>query len=187
VRAENRERDLGNNLVFFYEIGLPLLIQKLMKMVVNTNDVEKEKIPYIALISKTLLQESWASNSILLYIDWIREFKVLRGFVNSARSPPLTPQDITQIEIPTEKLLSEKELETQSTWLMGPIQLWATKVEMNHFISGLRQLVRYSYGSPRDTTCIDAWRHLSFAFAKDHTLVWPVIEECLDIMQTQIR
>lgn len=168
-------------------IGLPLLVQKLMKMVINTNDIEKEKIPYIALISKALLQEPWASYSILLYIDWVRDFKALGGFVPGTRSPPLTPQNMTQLKVSAESPLTGKELETQSTWLMGPIQLWATKIGTSSFVGGLRELVRYSYGLPQDTTCIDAWRHLSFAFAKDHTLVWPVIEESLDIMQTQIR
>jgi hypothetical protein len=51
-------------------IDLPTLIQKLMSMTVV--DDEREKMTCIALISKALLHESWASNSILLYIDLVR-------------------------------------------------------------------------------------------------------------------
>jgi hypothetical protein len=180
------ERDLFF-VIIFDGIGLPVLLQKLMKMVVNADDIVKEKLPYIPLISKVLLQEPWTSDGILLYIDRIREFKALKGFVNTTQPLPLTPRDITHVEMLVEKQLEEQELAIKSTWLIGSIQLWATKVETNYFVSGLRQLVRYSYGLPQDTTCIDVWRHLSFVFAKDHALVWPVIEECLAIMQAQAR
>ncbi len=44
-------------------------------------DNQQERMTYIALISKALLHESWASNSILLYIEMIMNVETLKGFV----------------------------------------------------------------------------------------------------------
>lgn len=51
-------------------LDLPYLIQKLMPRI--TTEDQREKMVYIALISKALLHLSWASHSILFYIDLVR-------------------------------------------------------------------------------------------------------------------
>lgn len=53
-----------------FTLDLPFLIQKLMRMTVT--DVQREKMICMALISKALLVEKWKSNSILIYIDFVR-------------------------------------------------------------------------------------------------------------------
>lgn len=57
-------------LLISHLLDLPLLIQKLMALTV-VND-EREKMTYVALIAKALLQPSWASHSILVYLDLVR-------------------------------------------------------------------------------------------------------------------
>ncbi|KAI9470750.1 MAG: hypothetical protein EXX96DRAFT_542824 [Benjaminiella poitrasii] len=100
----------------------------------------------------------------------------------------LTPSNILQVEKPpTTTELNAEEVESLSTTFMAPIQLWSMKVNAETFKLGLRQLVRYSYGIPRDTVCIESWKHLSFAFLKHHEFIWPIIEECTDIMKTQVK
>lgn len=76
-------------------------------------------------------------------------------------------------------------MEEICTYLMAPIQLWCTKANENTLESALVQLVHKSYGLPGDPVCIDAWRNLSSVFINNHNLVWVVIQQCLDIMQSQ--
>lgn len=167
---------------------LSLLVQKLMAM--TDVDNEREKMTCIALIAKALLQESWADYSILVYLDMIREVKVQKGFVipASGEGDTLTPANIVNYNKKQEtpvKIHSEQELTGICTTLMAAFQLWSTKVGGDALKSGLRQLVRKSYGLPNDPTCIDTWRYLSFAFLSDHSLIWDVITECLGIMTVQ--
>ncbi|KAI8078967.1 uncharacterized protein B0P05DRAFT_541886 [Gilbertella persicaria] len=53
-------------------IRLPILIQKLMKKAIQAKENERERMTYIALISKALLHETWKSDSILYYIELLR-------------------------------------------------------------------------------------------------------------------
>jgi hypothetical protein len=63
-------RHLRRNVTYSHLLDLTLLIQKLMAMTVVEN--EREKMTYIALIAKALLDPSWASHSILVYLDLVR-------------------------------------------------------------------------------------------------------------------
>ncbi|KAI8364563.1 hypothetical protein BD560DRAFT_164355 [Blakeslea trispora] len=53
-------------------IRLPPLIHKLMVMAAESKENEKERMTYIALISKALLHDSWRHDSILYYIELLR-------------------------------------------------------------------------------------------------------------------
>ncbi|KAI7905031.1 uncharacterized protein BX663DRAFT_501425 [Cokeromyces recurvatus] len=165
------------------------LIQRLMQMASTILSDDRERMVYMALISKALLDERWSSDSILLYIDLIRDFKMQKGFISSN---DLKEHDLTPCSISNNKKqqvkdeLKEEQIESLCTVYMAPIQLWSMKINSEAFSLGLRQLVRYSYGIPRDTVSIESWKHLSFAFLKNHELIWPVIEECTNIMKTQI-
>ncbi|CAO3634881.1 unnamed protein product [Mucor hiemalis] len=166
---------------------LSSLIQKLMAM--TDVDNERERMTCIALIAKALLHQSWADYSILLYLDMIRDIKLQKGFVVSVEgdSNSLTPASIIVDKKQRKplKIYSEQELADICAQLMAAFQLWSTKVEGDMLKSGLKQLVRKSYGLPNDSTCIDVWRYLSFAFLNDHSLIWDVITECLHIMTSQ--
>ncbi|KAL7313618.1 hypothetical protein PS15m_007342 [Mucor circinelloides] len=168
---------------------LPLLVQKLMKMSIVEN--EREKMTCIALISKALLQERWASSSVLNYIEMVRDFKLHKGFTTPHTNTPLQgPQDIASFNSSATQVSKEFEpaqVETISVSLLLPLQLWSTRVNEHDFGSALRQLVRYCCGIPKDGTWIEAWKQLSFAFVKNHQLVWHVVEECTDILKSQIR
>ena len=152
---------------------------------------EREKMTCIALISKALLQEHWASSSILNYIELIREFKLHKGFViKNTMTPPKGPQDIALSKpaaVETIQTFKVEEIETISLSLMISLQLWSTRVREHDFGLALRQLVQYSCGIPKDSTWIEAWKQLSFAFSNNHKLVWHVVEVCTDILRTQIR
>ncbi|KAF1804576.1 hypothetical protein V8B55DRAFT_1499181 [Mucor lusitanicus] len=167
---------------------LPVLIRKLMKMSIVED--EREKMTCVALISKALLQERWASSSILSYIEMVRDFKLHRGFT----APGLTthlhgPQDITSLNLSAtdvSEVFEPDQVQTISISLLLPLQLWSMRVSEQDFGSALRQLVHYCYGIPKDGTWIDAWKQLSFAFVKNHQLVWHVVEECTHILTSQI-
>ncbi|KAL9548394.1 hypothetical protein MBANPS3_005703 [Mucor bainieri] len=169
---------------------LPVLIRKLMKM--STVEDERERMTCIALISKALLQERWASSSILNYIEMVRDFKRLRGFTMPHSTRRLQgPQDIVSLNIPAtaveeSEVFEPDQVQALSTSLLLPLQLWSTRVSEHDFGSALRQLVQYCCGIPKDGTWIDAWKQLSFAFVKNHQLVWPVVEECTHILTSQI-
>lgn len=159
-----------------------------MKLSIVQN--EREKMTCIALISKALLQEHWASSSILNYVESIREFKLYKGFVTkNTVTPPKGPQDIALSKPAVEiiQTFKDEEIEAISLSLMISLQLWSTRVCEHDFGLALRQLVQYSCGIPKDSTWIEAWKQLSFAFANNHKLVWYVIEACTDILKTQIR
>ncbi|KAI8076271.1 hypothetical protein BDF21DRAFT_66511 [Thamnidium elegans] len=115
---------------------LPSLIQKLMSMTIVDN--QREKMTYIALISKALLHPSWASYSILVYIDLIRDLKLHKGFETPVKPdftvlPKLAPNTITDYKRShaLEKKYKDEELKEICVTLMGPIQLWSTKATIN--------------------------------------------------------
>ncbi|KAG2196055.1 hypothetical protein INT47_008149 [Mucor saturninus] len=168
-------------------LHLPSLIQKLMPRIVTED--QREKMVYIALISKALLHPSWNNNSILFHIDLVREFQLLKHFTkpNKPDFLDLTPHNITTRKhnlVESDIIYSDEEIKKMSTYLIAPIQLWSTKVDENLLKSALIQLVRKSYGLPGDHVCIDAWRNLSHAFSNNHDLIWGVMQECIAIMQS---
>lgn len=146
----------------------------------------------IALISKALLQERWASSSILNYIEMVRDFKLHRGFTAPNPTAHLQgPQDIALLNSSATTKVSQvfepAQVQAISVSLLLPLQLWSTRVSEADFESALRQLVQYCCGIPKDDTWIEAWKQLSFAFVKNHQLVWHVVEECTHILTSQIR
>lgn len=170
-------------------VDLPVLIRKLMKMSIVED--EREKMTCIALISKALLQERWASSSILNYIEMVRDFKLHRGFTAPNSTVHLQgPQDIASLNWTAAKgseVFEPDQVQTISISLLLPLQLWSTRVSEHSFGSALRQLVQYCCGIPKDGTWIEAWKQLSFAFVKNHQLVWNVVEECTHNLTSQIR
>ncbi|GAN07701.1 hypothetical protein MAM1_0172d07203 [Mucor ambiguus] len=166
---------------------LPVLIRKLMKMSIVED--EKEKMTCIALISKALLQERWASSSVLNYIEMVRDFKLHKGFtVPNSTSYLQGPQDIASSNLPVaevSEVFEPDQVQTISISLLLPLQLWSARVSEGDFGSALRQLVQYCCGIPKDGTWIEAWKQFSFAFAKKHQLVWHAVEECTHVLASQ--
>lgn len=171
-------------------VDLPALIRKLMSMSIVED--EREKMTCVALISKALLQERWASSSILNYIEMVRDFKLHKGFTEPNPAAHLQgPRDIALLHssatTKASQVFEPDQVQAISVSLLLPLQLWSTRVSEADFGSALRQLVQYCCGIPKDGTWIEAWKQLSFAFVKNHQLVWHVVEACTQILVSQIR
>ncbi|GAA5817484.1 hypothetical protein MFLAVUS_011032 [Mucor flavus] len=182
---------------------LQSLIQKLMSMTVVEN--QREKMTYIALISKTLLHPSWAGYSILVYIDLIRYIKLHKAFevpvkpdfTMLSKLAPNTIVDYKRSHASEKKYKDEdhklnlliRRIEGDMPYFNGSNSTLEYKgnyqfVDNNLLVSALRQLVYKSNSLPGEAICIDSWRHLSFAFIHNHELIWSVIQPCVDIMNS---
>ena len=186
-------------------VDLPSLIQKLMQL--STTQDGKAGMTCIALISKALLMESWADYSILVYLEMVRNVKINKGFVTHCdldTMKVLTPASVSNHSIEkvdieyTEQgksmntcysvnyqLTIISELPALCSHLLGAFQLWSSKLKTAALENGLKQLVIKTCSLPGETVCIEAWKHLSFAFLKNHSLIWGVIRQCLNIMTEQ--
>ncbi|KAI9348899.1 hypothetical protein BD770DRAFT_164252 [Pilaira anomala] len=168
---------------------LPTLIRKLMPMIYVEN--QRERMTYIALISKALLHSTWSSYSILIYIEFVRDLKLHGTFATPVKPdfkvlPKLTPNTIMEYKTLriSKKKYTEEELKELCLTLMGPVQLWSTKVDDDILRIALKQLVYKTDSLPGESICINSWRHLAFAFMQSHQLIWSVIQPCVDIMKS---
>ncbi|KAL0582179.1 hypothetical protein ABG067_008039 [Albugo candida] len=83
---------------------------------------QQERMTYIALISKALLHTSWASNSILLYIEMIMHVETVKGFVAPRvlkldELQKLNPANMIKYEHISNKAMKEYRKDEQSNKL----------------------------------------------------------------------
>ncbi|KAI8997390.1 hypothetical protein BDB01DRAFT_34833 [Pilobolus umbonatus] len=156
------------------------------------NEVHRHQMIYLALISKVLLYEEWSADSILIYIDMVRDFRDLRGFMKMndsiADANKLDPTSITSVkyyikETPFEGL----DIDSFCMTLLTPLELWSRKVDTKSMEYALNQLIRKSCGSPNDGLFISAWQRLSFVYMDHHELIWCTLGECVHIMISQLK
>ncbi|KAL0085361.1 hypothetical protein J3Q64DRAFT_1743403 [Phycomyces blakesleeanus] len=173
---------------------LPELIARLMKMA-YTLDPRQNQVSK-GLIAKALLIDKWAGESILLYVDMIRDFKYRKSFSTifpgSHFTWRSTPADIepTQAHILQENSANKLEDSDTDKYVMEFISvlgLWGEKAAPWALEAGLKQMVHKTCGSPLDQTNVLVWKTLSFAILGHRSLVWVVMQECSGVMKLQRR
>ncbi|KAI9019200.1 hypothetical protein CLU79DRAFT_759060 [Phycomyces nitens] len=168
---------------------LPELISRLMKMA-YTLDPRQNQVSK-GLIAKALLVDSWAGESILLYVDLIRDFKYRKGFSTvlpgerfTYRSTPADLKPAQDLEDPSVGL-DNSDVEKYVMEFISVLGLWGEKAPPWALEAGLRQMVHSTCGSPLDQTNVLVWKTLSFAILDHRFLVWVVMQECSDVMKLQ--
>ncbi|KAI8391305.1 uncharacterized protein BYT42DRAFT_189494 [Radiomyces spectabilis] len=171
-------------------LDLRTLILHLMQMAHNpdprTNQVCK------ALIAKALMVESWVSDSILVYLDLIRDFEQKKAFVVDAGTncsfANISPASLVNTTASTllSSTLDDSSTQSFTMELVSVIELWSNKVKPEHLRSGLAQLVRKSYGSAQSLSLsILVWKVLSRTLLTQHQLIWVILEECVKLIKSQ--
>ncbi|KAI7863026.1 hypothetical protein BDF14DRAFT_1436212 [Spinellus fusiger] len=175
---------------------LPTLLRRLIKMAFTKVTYQNQICK--VLIAKVLVVDHWASESLLFYMDLIREFNINKKFINIPYeyylSKNATPADITDMvstdceayqKTNEHYILTDTDVKEHVKDLVSVAEYWGRKVTIQVAKRGLRQLIQYTFSSPSNETNITLWNSLSSALIEHRSLVWLVIRKCIALMKQQ--
>ncbi|ORZ21368.1 hypothetical protein BCR42DRAFT_407419 [Absidia repens] len=171
-----------------------LLLSLIKKLV--TADNERTNHVAKGLIAKTLLEDSWCGDSVLVYIDLVREFLRTRRhqttFICMAMTKCATPDDIYHIYDDSGRnawfvfiYLFLLELGNMEIELLWPIQLWSSKVDSAILEKIIPLLINKYYNTPSESIFIHVWQMLAHTITQRKSLMLAIITKCTDIMENQ--
>ncbi|KAI8332807.1 hypothetical protein BC941DRAFT_435382 [Chlamydoabsidia padenii] len=174
-------------------IRKPALLLCLMKMLAMA-DNERSNHVTKGLIAKTLMEDSWCGDSLLVYIDLIRDLLRTRRYRTKFKSMTFSksamPGDVFHMfdnEDESGSCLDLEDLEKTETELLWPIQLWSTKVNPTIMERIIPLLIDKYYNAPNESIFIRVWQMLAFSIIQHKSLVLAIIKKCTEIMENQKR
>ncbi|CAO3588077.1 unnamed protein product [Absidia cylindrospora] len=173
-----------------------VLLLSLIKKLVTA---ENERTNHVAkgLIAKTLLEDSWCGDSVLVYIDLVREFLRTRRHQTTFKCMTMTkratPDDIYHIYDDGGKSKEEdggipcgnEELDNMKIELLWPIQLWSSKVDSAILEKIIPLLINKYYNAPSESIFIHVWQMLAHTITHCKSLMLAITRKCTEIMENQ--
>ncbi|CAO3617714.1 unnamed protein product [Cunninghamella blakesleeana] len=171
-------------------IHLPTFIRSLMIKLIQVKDNERSSQVTTGLIAKALLVDHWCNDSVILYVDLIRDylqnhFNTFFEF-NAKITKSSSPIDILSIIGPKEKLkMNLNENEKEKELLSWPIQLWSSRANEKSLSTTINLLVDKFYDAPHESIFIRVWQMLTLAMLKHEHLILIVLKKCTQILELQ--
>ncbi|CAO3615479.1 unnamed protein product [Cunninghamella echinulata] len=171
-------------------IHLANLIRTLMNKLTQTKDERSNQVTK-GLIAKALLVDHWSDDSVLLYIDLIRDYLQYPQDLPFEYKPNImkssSPKDIYS-NMNTKKEMKKMNLsENEEMELLWPIQLWSSRANEKSLEKTISLLVEKFYDAPNESIFIRTWQMLTLAMINHEHLILIVLEKCTQLLESQNR
>ncbi|KAI9301683.1 hypothetical protein BJ944DRAFT_133468 [Cunninghamella echinulata] len=169
-------------------IHLTNLIRTLMNKLTQTKDERSNQV-IKGLIAKALLVDHWSDDSVLLYIDLIRDYLQYPQDIPFEYKPNImkssSPKDLYSLMDTKKEMKKMKLSENEEMELLWPIQLWSSRANEKSLEKTISLLVEKFYDAPNESIFIRTWQMLTLAMINHEHLILIVLEKCTQLLESQ--